>query len=78
MDLSAQRLAHLFEGTLRQARADEEGEAWTISVAGEGRQRAAGDRLGVALFDALRRENFKIRERLVKAGRAFEPTFERF
>eukprot|EP00667_Euglena_gracilis_P005663 EG_transcript_5703 len=65
LGLSAQRLGELFEGTLRRARAEREGEAWAIGVDVEEEAEATGTtRLGEALFLALRRENHRILRRL--------------
>ena len=58
LELSAQRLGQLFEGTMRKARASHEGEAWAIGVAEEGE--SVTDALGQALFKAVRRENQRI------------------
>merc|ERR550514_2100700 len=52
--LSAQNLACLFEGDMRDARRSEEGTSWNIAGYEEGR--GSGAPLGKALFSAVRRE----------------------
>lgn len=70
LSLNARRLGELFEGPMRQARLQHEGEAWAIGVDDEGDGPEADltgtDRLGHALFDALRREQERVLERRLR------------